>query len=115
MSILPLRRLYIERQNQPEMLTFVSTEEVVALFKMYSLNDLPSVCRSILIISLFNQLLRKYESTALVELGCGFLLIFGHLDAQSTPGPRFSYSIIGVLEVTFSPNHKCVSHILTSS
>ena len=34
MSILPLRRLYIERQVQPEMLSFVSTEEVVALFNM---------------------------------------------------------------------------------
>lgn len=34
MTILPLRRLYIERQVQPEMLTFVSTEEVVALFNM---------------------------------------------------------------------------------
>jgi hypothetical protein len=34
MTILPLRRLYIERQIQPEMLSFVSTEEVVALFKM---------------------------------------------------------------------------------
>ncbi|PCH37919.1 hypothetical protein WOLCODRAFT_22945 [Wolfiporia cocos MD-104 SS10] len=35
MSILPLRRLYIERQIQPEMLSFVSTEEVIALFKIY--------------------------------------------------------------------------------
>ncbi|RPD66529.1 hypothetical protein L226DRAFT_454613 [Lentinus tigrinus ALCF2SS1-7] len=35
MTILPLRRLYIERQVQPEMLSFVSTEEVVALFKIY--------------------------------------------------------------------------------
>ena len=35
MTILPLRRLYIERQVQPEMLNFVSTEEVVALFDMY--------------------------------------------------------------------------------
>ena len=34
MSILPLRRLYIERQIQPEMLSFVSTDEVIALFKM---------------------------------------------------------------------------------
>lgn len=34
MTILPLRRLYIERQVQPEMLSFVSTEEVVALFNM---------------------------------------------------------------------------------
>lgn len=34
MTILPLRRLFIERQIQPEMLSFVSTEEVVALFKM---------------------------------------------------------------------------------
>jgi hypothetical protein len=33
-NILPLRRLYIERQVQPEMLSFVSTDEVVALFKM---------------------------------------------------------------------------------
>ncbi|KAH9843128.1 uncharacterized protein C8Q71DRAFT_699738 [Rhodofomes roseus] len=35
MSILPLRRLYIERQIQPEMLTFVSTDEVITLFKIY--------------------------------------------------------------------------------
>ncbi|KAL1743695.1 fungal-specific transcription factor domain-containing protein [Schizophyllum fasciatum] len=34
-SILPLRRLYIERQVQPEMLSFVRTEEVVALFKIF--------------------------------------------------------------------------------
>ncbi|KAL1691371.1 fungal-specific transcription factor domain-containing protein [Schizophyllum commune] len=34
-SILPLRRLYIERQIQPEMLSFVRTEEVVALFKIF--------------------------------------------------------------------------------
>ena len=34
MTILPLRRLYIERQVQPEMLSFVSTEEVVELFNM---------------------------------------------------------------------------------
>jgi hypothetical protein len=34
MNILPLRRLYIERQIQPEMLNFVSTEEVVELFDM---------------------------------------------------------------------------------
>ncbi|KAL4067825.1 fungal-specific transcription factor domain-containing protein [Scleroderma citrinum] len=35
MTILPLRRLYIERQIQPEMLSFVSTEEVISLFKIY--------------------------------------------------------------------------------
>lgn len=35
MTILPLRRLIIERQIHPEMLTFVSTEEVVALFEMW--------------------------------------------------------------------------------
>ena len=35
MTILPLRRLFIERQIQPEMLNFVPTEEVVALFNMY--------------------------------------------------------------------------------
>jgi hypothetical protein len=34
MTILPLRRLFIERQIQPEMLSFVQTEEVVALFNM---------------------------------------------------------------------------------
>jgi hypothetical protein len=34
MTILPLRRLYIERQVQPEMLSFVGTEEVVILFNM---------------------------------------------------------------------------------
>ncbi|KAF9261404.1 hypothetical protein L218DRAFT_905442 [Marasmius fiardii PR-910] len=35
MTILPLRRLYIERQIQPEMLNFVSTSEVVDLFNIY--------------------------------------------------------------------------------
>lgn len=35
MTILPLRRLYIERQVQPEMLSFVGTDEVVALFNMF--------------------------------------------------------------------------------
>jgi hypothetical protein len=35
MTILPLRRLFIERQIQPEMLSFVSTDEVVALFNIY--------------------------------------------------------------------------------
>lgn len=35
MTILPLRRLYIERQVQPEMLSFVSTDEVIALFNIY--------------------------------------------------------------------------------
>ncbi|KAL0946465.1 hypothetical protein HGRIS_012685 [Hohenbuehelia grisea] len=35
MTILPLRRLYIERQVQPEMLGFVTTEEVVALFNIF--------------------------------------------------------------------------------
>jgi len=35
MTILPLRRLYIERQIQPEMLSFVSTEEVLALFNIF--------------------------------------------------------------------------------
>lgn len=34
MTILPLRRLYIERQIQPEMLSFVSNEQVLALFNM---------------------------------------------------------------------------------
>lgn len=34
MTILPLRRLYIERQIQPEMLSFVTTDEVVLLFNM---------------------------------------------------------------------------------
>jgi hypothetical protein len=34
MTILPLRRLYIERQVQPEMLSFVTTDDVVAMFNM---------------------------------------------------------------------------------
>jgi hypothetical protein len=34
MTILPLRRIIIERQIQPEMLNFVETKEVVALFDM---------------------------------------------------------------------------------
>lgn len=44
MTILPLRRLFIERQVQPEMLNFVSTEEVVALFTMY-VSICPNLCR----------------------------------------------------------------------
>ena len=40
MSILPLRRLFIERQIQPEMLSFVSADEVVALFNMWVFLDL---------------------------------------------------------------------------
>ncbi|KAF9519033.1 hypothetical protein BS47DRAFT_1370877 [Hydnum rufescens UP504] len=32
---LPLRRLFIERQVQPEMLSFTSTDEVIDLFKIY--------------------------------------------------------------------------------
>jgi hypothetical protein len=35
MTILPLRRLYIERQVQPEMLSFVETEVVIELFNIY--------------------------------------------------------------------------------
>jgi hypothetical protein len=35
MTILPLRRIIIERQIQPEMLSFVPSEEVVALFDMW--------------------------------------------------------------------------------
>lgn len=35
MTILPLRQLIIERQVQPEMLSFVSTDVVVELFKIY--------------------------------------------------------------------------------
>jgi len=34
MTILPLRRLFIERQVQPEMLSFVDTDEVLDLFNM---------------------------------------------------------------------------------
>ncbi|KAH8813625.1 fungal-specific transcription factor domain-containing protein [Flagelloscypha sp. PMI_526] len=35
MTILPLRRLYIERQIQPEMLTFTSKEQVMRLFNIF--------------------------------------------------------------------------------
>ncbi|KAG8970236.1 hypothetical protein FRC03_010426 [Tulasnella sp. 419] len=35
MTILPLRRLFIEKQIQPEMLTFVTPKEVIDLFKIY--------------------------------------------------------------------------------
>ena len=37
MTILPLRRIYIERQVQPEMLSFVGTEDVVGLFNVFVL------------------------------------------------------------------------------
>jgi len=44
MTILPLRRLFIERQLQPEMLTFVSTEEVKELFNIYFTHLNPHCC-----------------------------------------------------------------------
>ena len=54
MTILPLRRLFIERQIQPEMLSFVSTEEVVALFNMWVFSQLrQSVVH-------YSDLLRRY-------------------------------------------------------
>jgi len=44
MTILPLRRIIIERQIQPEMLTFVQTEEVVALFDMWVSFSVTALC-----------------------------------------------------------------------
>ena len=35
MTLLPVRRLFIEHQVQPEMLSFVTTEEVLAMFQVY--------------------------------------------------------------------------------
>lgn len=43
MTILPLRRLYIERQVQPEMLSFVETETVIELFNMFVSSPTPLV------------------------------------------------------------------------
>ena len=40
MTILPLRRIYIERQVQPKMLSFVSAEDVVGLFDMFVISPL---------------------------------------------------------------------------
>jgi len=54
MTILPLRRLYIERQVQPEMLSFVSTDEVVALFDMSVLSSLSSPLFSSLFFFFFS-------------------------------------------------------------
>ncbi len=54
MTILPLRRLYIERQVQPEMLSFVSTSEVVRLFDMSVL--VPRIDRALLMPSLADTL-----------------------------------------------------------
>lgn len=54
MTILPLRRLFIERQIQPEMLSFVSTEEVVALFNMWVFSQLQQS------VVHYSDLLRRY-------------------------------------------------------
>ncbi|PPQ87225.1 hypothetical protein CVT26_015411, partial [Gymnopilus dilepis] len=53
MTILPLRRLYIERQVQPEMLSFVSTEEVVELFNIYfdHIHELPHALARLLALA----------------------------------------------------------------
>ncbi|KAI0053938.1 hypothetical protein FA95DRAFT_1579033 [Auriscalpium vulgare] len=64
MTILPLRRLFIERQIQPEMLSFVSTEEVVALFDIY-FNHLNMHC---------NLLDRDFHTPSLVCSRSPFLL-----------------------------------------
>jgi hypothetical protein len=53
MTILPLRRLYIERQVQPDMLSFASTEDVVALFNMCVLCNLTQ--RALIVTLLFWQ------------------------------------------------------------
>lgn len=55
MTILPLRRLFIERQAQPEMLTFVSTEEVKELFNMYALSSTGSSVFVITSIQIFHS------------------------------------------------------------
>ncbi|KII88176.1 hypothetical protein PLICRDRAFT_54030 [Plicaturopsis crispa FD-325 SS-3] len=64
MTILPLRRLYIERQVQPEMLNFTSKDEVVALFDIY-FNHLNMHC---------NLLDRDFHTPALVCSRSPFLL-----------------------------------------
>lgn len=64
MTILPLRRLYIERQVQPEMLSFVSTEEVVELFNIY-FDHISMHC---------NLLDRNFHTPALVCSRSPFLL-----------------------------------------
>jgi len=64
MTILPLRRLYIERQVQPEMLTFVSTDHVVALFNIY-FDHINMHCR---------LLDRKFHTPSLVCSRSPFLL-----------------------------------------
>lgn len=64
MTILPLRRLYIERQIQPEMLSITSTEEVVALFDIFFDH-----------LNLFATLLdRNFHTPALVCSRSPFLL-----------------------------------------
>lgn len=57
MNILPLRRLFIERQVQPEMLSFVSTEEVLDLFKMcvHILSSRCTTVRKLIPLSLSNH------------------------------------------------------------
>ena len=95
MTILPLRRLFIERQIQPEMLNFVSTEEVVALFKMYvSYRRQFSSISALLIIIL--QILRAYE--------CWFVCLAAGLATQAPPvdalgpfGSRVPYALTSLL------------------
>ncbi|KAK7040853.1 hypothetical protein VNI00_009449 [Paramarasmius palmivorus] len=55
MTILPLRRLYIERQVQPEMLNFVTTNEVVEMFNIFydHMNKLSHTVFGVLKKSLF--------------------------------------------------------------
>lgn len=63
MTILPFRRLYIERQIQPEMLSFVSNQEVVDLFNMWVIlflifsGKVDFVYPVILIVCMFVQVL----------------------------------------------------------
>ncbi|KAH6908321.1 fungal-specific transcription factor domain-containing protein [Coprinopsis sp. MPI-PUGE-AT-0042] len=64
MTILPLRRLFIERQIQPEMLNFVTTEEVVALFNIY-FDNIHTHC---------NLLDRNFHTPSLVCSRSPFLL-----------------------------------------
>ncbi|KAF8163657.1 fungal-specific transcription factor domain-containing protein [Crassisporium funariophilum] len=72
MTILPLRRLYIERQVQPEMLSFVGTEEVVALFDIY-FNHIHA--SPLLFISMHCNLLdRNFHTPSLVCSRSPFLL-----------------------------------------
>ncbi|TFY50976.1 hypothetical protein EVG20_g11227, partial [Dentipellis fragilis] len=85
MTILPLRRLFIERQIQPEMLNFTETHEVVALFKIY-----------------FDHVNVRSRASATVILSLDTHTDPTRMwpDALQRPGPRLPHALARLLPVT---------------